>query len=339
MPLGQCSSCGAVYAYDVTGHNLGAAFVEALVFACNNDWSLAWQLLPEEDYQQAVVEKYDLETHRIFPSGIFEGRKIRGALYFVRLQPDVQEVTQEGIKEKLQLAKPLTRTTAAKTTTTTAENTFKGAVNKKEVETLVKEYRLDLLLQAAAHDKKVLWYLNRLLCAGDELVRLRAAEAMGKVSRVVLATDPKTVVAVFQGLLKPFNDSSASVWGSIDAIGELIANAPDLFAGYLSRLIPLMNDETLRPKVVRALGRVAQVRPATIRQRLILLPFLSCLKDPNPETRGYAVWLLGNLKMPELREAIANVPGQDTEINFYAEGKFIRKTIGNLVTEALAKIA
>jgi len=48
MPVGSCT-CGAVYAYDATGHNLGAAFVEALVFACNWDWDLAWGLLPEED--------------------------------------------------------------------------------------------------------------------------------------------------------------------------------------------------------------------------------------------------------------------------------------------------
>jgi hypothetical protein len=36
MPLGACS-CGAVYACDVTGHNLGAAMIEALVAACDGD--------------------------------------------------------------------------------------------------------------------------------------------------------------------------------------------------------------------------------------------------------------------------------------------------------------
>ena len=51
MPVGACS-CGAVYAFDVTGHNLGTAMIEALVFGCNGDWDLAWDLLPEEDYLQ-----------------------------------------------------------------------------------------------------------------------------------------------------------------------------------------------------------------------------------------------------------------------------------------------
>jgi len=336
MPLGQCASCGAVYAYDVTGHNLGAAFAEALVFACNNDWDLAWTLLPEDDYQQMVVEHYDLKTHHIIPGGAYEGRSIRGALYFVRLQPDIQEITRQGVKHKLRDAKPTLPRPAATASTPAPGKTVGKPLTKKEVEALVKEYRLDALLQAAGQDKKVLWYLNRLLCASDELLRLRAAEALGKACKVVSVTDPKTVVAVFQGLLKPFADSSASVWGSVDAIGEIIANVPDLFAGYITRLYPLLEDETLRPKVLRALGRIAQVRPNIVRRRL-LFPLLPFLQDTNPQTRGYAVWLFGNLHMPEARESLAGVKGQETEMAFYAEGRLIKKTIGELVAEALKK--
>ena len=36
MPVGACE-CGAVYTCDVTGHNLGTAMIESLVFACNGD--------------------------------------------------------------------------------------------------------------------------------------------------------------------------------------------------------------------------------------------------------------------------------------------------------------
>ena len=62
MPVGACE-CGAVYTCDVTGHNLGTAMIEALVFACNGDWDLAWDLLPEEDYLVAEVEEYDYPSH------------------------------------------------------------------------------------------------------------------------------------------------------------------------------------------------------------------------------------------------------------------------------------
>ena len=63
MPLGRCS-CGAVYVCDVIGHNLGTAMSEALVSSCDGDWDHAWDLLPEEDYKEALVHDYDLETDR-----------------------------------------------------------------------------------------------------------------------------------------------------------------------------------------------------------------------------------------------------------------------------------
>ena len=56
MPLGSCS-CGAVFACDVTGHNLGTALSEALVSACQGDWDSAWNLLPEQDYLEELAVK------------------------------------------------------------------------------------------------------------------------------------------------------------------------------------------------------------------------------------------------------------------------------------------
>src|SRR4030042_1088622 len=88
MPLGSCS-CGAVYACDVTGHNLGAAMIEALVHACTGDWDCAWELTPDEDYLDKQLKDYDLETHHIIHSGVYEGRRISGVLYFIRLNTPI----------------------------------------------------------------------------------------------------------------------------------------------------------------------------------------------------------------------------------------------------------
>jgi hypothetical protein len=60
FPLGLCAHCGAVYAYDATGHNLGAAFIEALLFACNEDDDLAFSLSYGEDYADAIMGNYDI---------------------------------------------------------------------------------------------------------------------------------------------------------------------------------------------------------------------------------------------------------------------------------------
>jgi len=55
LEAGICE-CGSVYVCDVTGHNRGAAFVEALLIACAGDWDLAWDLSPDEDYKEIWVE-------------------------------------------------------------------------------------------------------------------------------------------------------------------------------------------------------------------------------------------------------------------------------------------
>lgn len=58
---GRCE-CGAVYVFDRTGRNLGEAYVDALTFACNDDWEAAWELTPEVDYQIESLE-YDWKSH------------------------------------------------------------------------------------------------------------------------------------------------------------------------------------------------------------------------------------------------------------------------------------
>ncbi|HIE12749.1 MAG TPA: PBS lyase [Desulfotomaculum sp.] len=329
MPVGQCGSCGAVYACDVTGHNLGAAFVEALVFACNLDWELAWSLLPDEDYLHKLVDKYDIVKHCIVPGGILEGRRVAGALSFVRLHQDVLEVTREGVQKKLARA-------AAALLEPTAEEGEAKTYTKKEVEELVRAYQIEPLLRAARHDKKTIRHLQRLLCANDELLRLRAADILGRACAVAAATEPKAVVALLQGLFYPFTYSNASSWGSIEAIGEIIANVPALFAGYISTLYQFMEDPRLRPKVLWALARVANARPDLLhRSPKRVLPYIH---STDPETRGYTVWLLGNVGAREAREIIKELQGDTAEVSVYEAGELTKKTVGQLVAEAVEKM-
>jgi hypothetical protein len=87
--LGGVCECGAVYACDPTGRNLGEAFADALPYACNQDWDLAWSLTPGEDYEQMVLN-YDLRTHRISPrQGPAYYRASKGKILFVKLREGI----------------------------------------------------------------------------------------------------------------------------------------------------------------------------------------------------------------------------------------------------------
>lgn len=333
MPIGCCTNCGAVYALDVTGHNMGEAFSEALVFACDMDWELAWDLLPGEDYIHTVIEGYDLETNQIYPEKILAAHAVRGALAFVRMHLDVQELKGEGIAKRLARS----RAVPLKQETNEPETNGEPArrLTKQEVEQCIREYRLDPIAASARLDKKTGRYVQRLLYSNDELLRLRAAEALGAVTRVLAPVDPTAAVAILRGMFTPFETTSSSVWGSIDAIGEIMAAAPGLFGGYLPRLFPLLADNDLRPVVVRALARIAQVRPdlagkATKRVKPLL-------DSPDPETRGNAVRLFAILRARGMRERLAEMQDDHGLVKVYTNGELVPRRIGELARAALSE--
>lgn len=331
MPVGYCA-CGAVYAYDATGHNLGAAFAEALVFACNMDWDLAWGLLPEEDYQEKIVEKYDYTTNCIVPGGFIEGRKAGGALYFVRLHEDIREVTEEGVRRRLATAKTAVSSTAAPDKTG-------PALTKEEVERLVDAYEAAPLLSAAGRDPGVLGKLQRLLYSADAQKRRRAAEFLGRAGAVAAAENPRAVARLLQTLFSSLEDTGSSGWGTIEAIGEVIAATVGTFAGYVPVLYQVLEDraqeEDTPSRVLHALGRIAGESPA-----LITRPFSSFtryLSDPRPAVRGQAVFLLGNLNPERAKETTAHLAADAGELDFYEKGEIVKKTVGELVARLLEK--
>lgn len=328
MPVGSCS-CGAVYACDISGRNKGAALIEALVFSCDMDWDLAWSLMAGEDYHEQLVNNYDLDDHLIIPSGSFEGRKIRGSLYFVRLHPEIFEATGEGVRKKLAQATP-------RVSTATKAPLPAYRLSKKEVEELVRDYNIEPLLNAAASDKRIIRDMQRLLYSGDELFRLRASDSLGKVSAAIAEKDPGAIANLLQKLTESVSYPGASSWGAIDTIGEIVHNTPDLYMGYLSRLLQFLGDGDHRPRIFRAMARAAEASPAPLRNLTFRL--LDYLKDPHPETRGYAAMLFGLLGAREAASHLEQITGDSQEINIYHEGDIERISVGRLAKEALEKI-
>ncbi|MCL2336874.1 MAG: HEAT repeat domain-containing protein [Firmicutes bacterium] len=329
MPMGACS-CGAVYAYDVSGHNLGAAFSEALVFSCAMDWDLAWDLLPDEDYLESLVEHYDIESHLLVPEGYLNGRKIPGALYFVRLHDDIREVTAAGVQKRLAQLKPLGQTARAP-----APATAPPPLSKREIASLVGEYRLEPVLACAAANSRVLNDLQRLLYSGDELLRCRSADALGQAAAIISRRDSGPVAKLLHRLFTALDDTAASSWGAVDAAGEIIAAAPGIFSGYIPELYKYLADETMKPRVLRALGRIAETRPELLPKRpAYFVPFL---QDQNPETRGYAAILLGRLNPGLAGEELTKLRTDAGELKIYAAGQLVPTTVGELVEKILSQ--
>lgn len=330
MPVGSCS-CGAVYACDETGHNLGAAMIEALVFGCNMDWDLAWGLLPEEDYLREIVENYDIQSHLLIPGGFYDGRRIAGALYFIRLHRDIREVTAAGVRKRLENASPASGPDAPPPPPPRSTD-----LTKKQVEDLVRTQEIDPILSAGREGNRVLRHLQRLLYSGDDLFRKRAAEALGRTCAVIGDRDPGAVSKLLQGMFYAITDTAAFPWGAFEAIGEIIANRPDLFGGYAAQLYQYLGDTTRKARALQALGKIAQASPEILRKHTF--HFFAFLEDPDPEVRGYAAWLMGNLGAYEAEKDLRKLLDVSQEMQVYDHGHIEKKTVGRLASEALEKV-
>ncbi|MFC1820085.1 DVU0298 family protein [Thermodesulfobacteriota bacterium] len=329
MPVGQCP-CGAVYSCDVTGHNLGTAMIEALVVACNGDWDLAFDLLPEDDYLEKQVEHYDIETHLVVHSGVYEGRHINGTLYFIRPHEDIREVTEEGARRLIENATPAVKHSSS------LKRDSKN-FSKREVEALVKDYQMDALLELAGRDKRIIRDLQRLLLSVDLLTRYRAAEAMGKVCALIAQKDPGFISRRLQGLFTSVTDTAASSWGYIGAIGEIICHNPGQFAGYIPELYRLMNDRALMPEVLNALWKIAQSKREAIRKNTF--HFIPLLMDSDPEIRGSIAILLGHLRANETKDELSKLLEDAAAIQVYRDGIIENLTVGQLAFEAIEKLS
>jgi len=94
---GKCE-CGAVYIFDRSGHNLGEAYVDGLVFACGNDWERAMSLTPDVDYETRSFY-YEQSSHQLAES-VRRGIRTNENILFIKLNPKVQVETKKTDKNK-----------------------------------------------------------------------------------------------------------------------------------------------------------------------------------------------------------------------------------------------
>ncbi|MBF0487607.1 MAG: hypothetical protein HQK98_05540 [Nitrospirae bacterium] len=82
---GTCG-CGAVFSYDPTRKNMGEAFMDALAYACNEDWDLAQSLESEKDFEEKFVV-YRENDHTLSSKAVSSNPKDRIVnMIFVKLK-------------------------------------------------------------------------------------------------------------------------------------------------------------------------------------------------------------------------------------------------------------
>jgi hypothetical protein len=335
--LGSCG-CGAVYASDPSGFNIGAAIVECLVHACGDNWELAWDLLPEQDYLTGRIEDYDEVTHQVVETRNLDGRIIRGVLYFIRLQENVTNLSA-NTKEKDSSAAAKSFASVKK-----IQEKSKGQIkrekkkaNKNLVRDMVQNRNADGLVALCFDDKKTLRLLQRQLYEPDEAKRWAIASFIGEVCSRVAMRKPGMVSDLLHLLFEACSDSAASNWGAVESIGSIIAARPDIYGSFTRHLLAYIGDPSTRAQVLWALGTIAEKRPDLVRNTSFY-QLIGLLDSPVAAVKGYMVRLLGRLQAKEVAGRIRALQDDTTMLIIYENGLPVKTDLGTLAKEAMQLI-
>jgi hypothetical protein len=327
FPVGTCQ-CGAVYTSDPTGYNVGAAMIDALVHACNDNWDLAWDLLPEEDYLSGRIENYDEQSHQVVETRNLDGRTIRGVLYFIRLHQHVVDV----VAGTQQPARKPPKSPVAVEPPRDPKRVRKRA-DKVAVKNMVADRDIDGLVDLCLDDKRTMRFLQRLLYEPDEAKRWQTTNVIGTVCARVSTLKPGMVSDLLHRLFEACADSASTNWGAVETIGSIIAGRPDIFGSFVKHLLGFLSDEVMRTQVIWAFGAIAEQSPETIR-KLPVYHLFDFLSSPDPLLRAYTLRLLGRIKAKEVLSRIEEMGAEETAVIIYDKGRPMQTTIGRLAREA-----
>jgi hypothetical protein len=334
--LGDCE-CGAVYASDPSGFNVGAAMVECLVHACDDNWDLAWEFLPDEDYLTGRIEDYDEVTHQVVETRNLDGRIIRGVLYFIRLQENISDLADRKTGKEKKPGAEAVDSAQIHVENVPDPKRKKKKANKSLVKDMVQSQDIDGLVALSFDDKKTLRLLQRQLYEPDTEKRWAVARLIGEVCTRVATLKPGMVSDLLHLLFEACSDSSSSNWGAVESIGFIIAGRPDIYGSFTRHMLAYIGDPSTRVQVLWALGTIADKRPDLIRSTSFY-QLIGLLENEDPEVRGHMLRILGRLKAKEVAGKIRLLQDDTASLTVYEGGLPVQTDIGTLAREALQLI-
>lgn len=340
FPVGRCQ-CGAVYTCDATGHNIGSAIVETLVYACNDNADFAWELLPEDDYLTGRIENYDEANHQVVATKNVDGRAVRGVLYFVRLHTDIQDIAKR-IKDQKEEALEKTVSSFRKETSVAIEpapdeNRTRVKATKRLVKQLVDKEDIDGLVALCFDDKKTLRLMQRLLYAPDENERWRIAYIIGCVTARTSTRDPGPVSELLHRMFEACADSAATPWGMVETIGFVVSMRSDIFGAFTRYLMNYIGEPSTRNQALWALGEIAETRPDLIRDT----PFYTLfhfLQHPDAQVRGQVARLMGRITAKEAAIQLMELNNDTEKFSYCVAGRLVDQTVAEAAATALQLI-
>jgi len=196
---------------------------------------------------------------------------------------------------------------------------------KERLRGLLLERRNSEIAELAAARRRVLGVLVSLTYDADPLVAWRAVEAQGIAAERIARDDPEYVRAHLRRLHWLISEESGGVCRyAPQSIAEIVSRRYDVFSDYASivaTLLETMAEEDLvhfRPGILWALARLGARALDPIEP--VMPRIVSALDDPDPQTRGMALWCLSQLGHHHLFAARADLLSDHRTIHIYRDG-------------------
>ncbi len=178
----------------------------------------------------------------------------------------------------------------------------------------------------------------------DELVKYRAVTALGLIVANLAKQDLESARVVMRRFIWNLNDESGGIgWGSPEAMAEIMARSEPLAEEYATLLVSYMTPDMnflehpiLQRGLLWGIGRLAHARPGFLQQtdRLLLI----FLQSKDPFHRGLAAWALGAIGDRPVIKLLEPMIGDRFLLRIYNGFQIVDRTVGELVTEAIARI-
>jgi methylated-DNA-[protein]-cysteine S-methyltransferase len=215
---------------------------------------------------------------------------------------------------------------------------------KPTIRNLLVHRDLAQVAEMAAERRRVLQTLVALTYDADPEISCRAVEALGVAADRVTEDDPQPVREQLRRLYWLISEESGGIcWRAPEAMAEIVRRRPGEFGDYISIIVLLIREmaeedlQHFRPGTLRAIGRLSGVAGEHLPE--VLPRIVAAVDDPNPQSRGMAVWCLEQLGKSDLLAERRDLLADSGPVALYEEGSLHRTTVGALVARGSCRLS
>ena len=179
----------------------------------------------------------------------------------------------------------------------------------------------------------------------DPVIRWNAVVALGAAVSNMAGEDIESARIVIRRLMWNLNDESGGIgWGSVEAMGEILAGNDALAQEYSRILLSyarkdgnFQEHELMQRGVMWGIGRLSQVKPDLLKESAPrhILPYL---ESGDAVVRGLAAWISGLLEIEEAKSRLKEMEKDETEIQVFIDHKLIKRRVSDMAKKALIQI-